>query len=568
MVFCLRAKSTAIALAVAGGWALSGWNDGRLSAEDKFIKQPVRAVPPHTPAEKPQPEPATHLQPSSTLGQPSTLVAPPGTAAGTRITNPKSAQPTSGLPSETAIPPESTPTALLPDSQTPTSEPLSLSGPTQELSLTDVPQVTVSSDKATVESNSHSQLRWLARGAMPASPSANNKGHSTGPLELINPSFSSERAEPKLPNVPTPATVSVPSRETAIAPLGSTALPTRTSETASATTSEEQASSKKVLASLVSSQIIAERPGNEANGRPIRPIDAPPGWQAIGEEMGQRIANCEALLNRKAYYSAREEGESAMLTLVRVLDLISNRYTSEPAWFAANKAMREAEDFSSAQRLTSDSDILRRIILSHETPVLKDADVTTLAPLAAAQHYRRYAEAKLLECAQGHPWAAEVVYAIGRTYQAQADVVDDGSDQPLRWKAVTLYRAARAISPYNAVATNQLGYVLLQMDRAADAREVLVASLSTSPSLQAYENLVEASRRLGDQATGNWAMQQALALKSTMVPQSNVPPVIEVDPRTFAALSPYTIGPNPQPVESAQQPYRTAAYPTSPNRNQ
>ena len=248
-----------------------------------------------------------------------------------------------------------------------------------------------------------------------------------------------------------------------------------------------------------------------------------------------------------------------MLYLVRVLDLRSNHYYSEPAWHAAAKAMSEAEDFSNAQRLTSDSDFLRRVILSHETPVLKDADANTLAPLAAAQHYRQYAQEKMVEAAQGHPWASEVLYALGRSYQSQADATQAGLQQNLRWRAITLYRSARDIAPGNATATNQLGFVLLQMDRPADAREALVDSLNAAPSLAAYENLVEASRRLGDTNTGNWAMQQALATQTVLASAGGAPQFIEVDPRTFAAMSPYSIGPSTQSSDSSAQPYRTAA---------
>jgi Tfp pilus assembly protein PilF len=158
-----------------------------------------------------------------------------------------------------------------------------------------------------------------------------------------------------------------------------------------------------------------------------------------------------------------------------------------------------------------------------------------------------------------------MLYALGRSYQAQADAVEDGSQQNLRWRAATLYRSARFISPNNALASNQLGFVLLQMDRPVDAREALVASINAFPSLAAYENLVEASRRLGDTGTSNWAMQQALALKGATAAPQGIPAFIEVDPRTFAAMSPYTIGPPPQSQNGVAQPYRTAGLSAPPN---
>jgi hypothetical protein len=401
------------------------------------------------------------------------------------------------------------------------------------------------------------QLRWLARSAFPNSA----RVVTPGPVELNNPNFVPLAPPTSVTADSLPRASSSPPLElTATAPI--TATPTLTEQPQNR---EAEPAPRKILASLVSSQIMDSRPGTEAGTRAVAPVDAPPGWQATGEKLSQQIDHCQQLLNRKAYYSAREEAETAMLHLVRVLDLMSNSYSSEPAWHAAGQAMQEAEDFSTMQRLTSDSDFLRRIILSHQTPVLKDVDATSLAPLTAAQHYRQYAELKMTDAAQGHPWAAEVIYALGRTYQAQADAAEDETQHTLRWKAVTLYRGARLIAPANAVAANQLGYVLLQMDRPLDAREAVVASLNTSPSLAAYENLVEASRRLGDAATAQWAASQALALRAAQPQPSPIPDVVEVDPRTFAAFSPYTIGPNPSPHAPATQPYRTADASTSPN---
>lgn len=411
------------------------------------------------------------------------------------------------------------------------------------------------------------QSLWRARGATPTAPATPTAAPATasstpapgaterrvGPVEIRNPNFPAAAAEAVTSAVPTPT-------------------PTTNSTSSLAWVAQEQAApqpggdgSGKTLASLVSSQILTQPRDSSAAGPAVAAIDAPPGWQAIGHALGQRISNCEMLLNRHAYFSAREESEAAFLYLARVLDLMSNSYTSEPAWHTANKALQEAEDFSTAQRLTSDSDFMRRLILSHETPVLKEVNASELAPLAAAQHYRQYAENKLVEASQGHPWASEIAYALGRTYQAQADAAEDGARDLLRWRAVTLYRGARGIAPDNAMAANQLGYVLLQMDRPQDARQALLDSLRAQPSLPALENLVEASRRMGDAATGQWAAQQVLALKDNAPPPNTAPEVIEVDPRTFAALSPYAAGPTAGAPSASPTPRTASAGPPPAN---
>jgi hypothetical protein len=304
---------------------------------------------------------------------------------------------------------------------------------------------------------------------------------------------------------------------------------------------DEEREARAVRAALVSSQIIGS--ASTRTGRPpARSENITPGWQAVGERLSVHLRQCEALLRRNAFFSAREEAETGAIYLVRVLDLASNSYQSEPRLLAAQRALTEAEDFSFSQRLTTDQNFLERVIESHQTEVLKSADVSRMSPLVAAQHYRQFAQQSLVEACQSHPWGSEVYYMLGRTYQAQAEQGSPQADS-LRWKAVTFYQAAVAITPHNAIATNQLGFILLQMDRPQDARHHLISSVHAELNAPALENLVEVSRRLNDVATQNWALQNLAQLQRLRPPQTAAPQVTEVDPQTFIALSPYTIGP-------------------------
>ena len=277
---------------------------------------------------------------------------------------------------------------------------------------------------------------------------------------------------------------------------------------------------------------------------PVHPIDTPPGWQAVADRLSQHIGRCEALLNRNAYFSARSEAESAILYLVRVLDLMDNRYASEPAWLAAQQALREADDFVGQQRLSTDRSLLRRIVDSHETPILKNGDLSTVAPMAAAQHYHIYALDLMLQATQRHPWACEALYALGRTYQAQAETEQGAKAEPFRSRAAVYYRGAHNIDPNNPLASNQLGYLMLQMDRPADAQQALIASIQAEPSAANLQNLAEASRRLGDRKLQNWAETNLAAIPSVPVPTHQIPVVMELDPKVFAAISPRASGPS------------------------
>lgn len=304
---------------------------------------------------------------------------------------------------------------------------------------------------------------------------------------------------------------------------------------------DEEREARAVRAALVSSQIMGT--ASPRSGRaPARSVDTTPGWQAVGERLTRHLRQCELLLRRNAFFSAREEAEAAAVYLVRVLDLGSNSYLAEPRLLAAQRALTEADDFAFSQRLTTDQGFLERVIESHQTDVLKSADVSRMSPLVAAQHYRQYAQQSLIDACQNHPWGSEVYYMLGRTYQAQAEQGLPQADS-LRWRAVSFYQAAVAIAPNSSIASNQLGFLLLQMDRPQDARHHLMASVQAELNEPALENLVEVSRRLNDAATQNWALQNLAHLRHMRPPQTVAPQVTEVDPQTFMALSPHTIGP-------------------------
>lgn len=207
---------------------------------------------------------------------------------------------------------------------------------------------------------------------------------------------------------------------------------------------------KKTVANLISQQLMTEY--NHLNRPPhprsVAPLEGTPGWDAVGSELKHRISACETLLGRKAYLSANEEAMTAVVYLLRILDLRENRFESEPAWVQAQRALDEAVDFTSIQRLASDVELTKRIIQSHETPVLKGKDVSQISPLTAAQYYRAYAAQKLVDASSGHPWCSDLYYSIGKVFQTQADAGTPNAHE-LRERAITYYRSAQAILPSN-----------------------------------------------------------------------------------------------------------------------
>lgn len=329
---------------------------------------------------------------------------------------------------------------------------------------------------------------------------------------------------------------------TVSSPVGRTFMPNAIPNREPAS-GQQESSQKQQVAQTVSSQIIASQPKPARDAGQLIPLNRSVGWDAIGDRLVQKGERCNHLLMRNAFFSARQEAQESIVELVRALDKVENRFHCEPALIAAQQAIKEAEDFEAQQRTTGDTGMLRRIVDSHQTPILKRQNLVNVPPLAAAEHYRLYALQSLLEAAQGHPWASEVYYLIGRTFHAQADN-SDGNPQLLRERAAVYYQAATKIRPDNALASNQLGYILLQKGQTVEAKQALVASVESGATPESLANLVEASRRLGDMQLMQWAAANHNAMQP---PQQGprIPEVVEVDARRFAAMSPKAAGPQP-----------------------
>jgi tetratricopeptide (TPR) repeat protein len=319
-------------------------------------------------------------------------------------------------------------------------------------------------------------------------------------------------------------------------------------------------------ASVSVPSIAASHTINSKTDSPIFPIRPVSGWESIGQQLLGHLSRSEQLSRRGVLLSAREEAHQALLILARHLDLLSNHFVSEPGLQAAETALREVNDLIDSAHAT-DLTRIRHIIDSHECPVLKETDLGTASPLALAQHYRYYAERKLIDASRDHPWFSDILYVLGRTYQAEADRITDASSDCLRARALVYYRAALEIRPSNALAANQIGFLLLRLDRPLEAKGFLLASVRHHPEAAALQNLVEASRRLGDRQTELWA-RQTLAATTDIKPSERPHAAVEVlDQRTFAALSPMSAGPKNRSPESrtANLPAESASF-VLPNR--
>jgi tetratricopeptide (TPR) repeat protein len=293
--------------------------------------------------------------------------------------------------------------------------------------------------------------------------------------------------------------------------------------------SAEQQAERMRIAEKQSSALQAARP--ESTFTEPGFLESPVGWKAIRQELANHLENCDSLLRRGATHSARAEVLAGLRKLFRAMDLHRGVTYSETCFEAALTAMREESDFHNLKMSRS----VASIVAMHTTPALKNRVLDSVTTELACQHYRAFARYQMLQAADGHLFAADLFYALGKTLEKDAEQNSDRAQQ-LRSQAVICYQSAIQLRPNQHHAANQLGYALIHLDRLEEAYDALRWSIESKPNAQAWTNLAEIYRRRGATSEAQYAVQQAMALAGDQ--GSDPIDVIQVDPATFARYSP------------------------------
>ncbi len=289
------------------------------------------------------------------------------------------------------------------------------------------------------------------------------------------------------------------------------------------------------LAERVSSELLSSSPSDFAG--PPQALESLPGWQAIEQELRERLDRCDVLLKRGAVLSARQEASEGLLRLYRTMDLHRGQIFSESAFEKAVTALHEELDFHKSIGGRHNAAI-QAVVNTHRTEALKNRPLDSTSTEMAAMHYRLYARYQLIAASDGHPWAADLLYAYGKTIEKEAELNPSKASQ-FRSQSVVFYQAALKAKPSHSEASSQLGYTLIHLDRIDDAYAALSDSIKQKPSANAWNNLAEVFRRRGAPSEAAYAVQQATALsQSTPQFSSENPEIVAVDAATFAKYSP------------------------------
>ncbi|XZE43361.1 tetratricopeptide repeat protein [Pirellulaceae bacterium SH467] len=335
------------------------------------------------------------------------------------------------------------------------------------------------------------------------------------------------------------------------------------------TTAEPSGQEKKLpsqreqLAQRVSENLLQPN-ARSAQGYSVPPpqaLERPAGWSALEGELRAALEQCDQLLRRGAVHSARDEIVLGLRKLMRTMDAIRGAYVSEPALDRALQALKEELDFLSVSHGVT----VESIVATHSTEVLKNRPLHGVSPAVASQHYRSFSRHQFLIGADEHPWAADLLYALGKTLEKEAET-NTVATLSLRSQAVVCYQAAIQLHSNHPEASNQLGYSLLLLDRVDEALVALNRAVQLNPNSSSWANLAEAYRISGALEQSSLAVAKASEWQRAERPgysRSN-PEVIEISPEEFARFSPaqnsYSSPSNPV----ATQPVATQSNRSSP----
>ena len=301
------------------------------------------------------------------------------------------------------------------------------------------------------------------------------------------------------------------------------------------TSFDESRMQRDVIAERVSSELASQKP--RSSSRAPESLESPPGWAAVEQELKLRLERCDSLLRRGAIHSARDEAIQGMRRLGRTLDAHRRSLISSAAFEKALTALREEVDFHNLAG-NCQPDAVPSLVASHSTEALKGRPLDGVAPEIASQHYRNYARYEFVVASDGHKWSSDLLYAYGKTLEKEAELEPDRAFLLLA-QSVACYQAATQVSPSQSDAANQLGYVLIRLDRIDDAYQALISSIKQKPTANAWNNLAEIYRRRGAASDAQYASQQAKAIANSQQNFSyDNPEITEVDSATFAKYSP------------------------------
>jgi tetratricopeptide (TPR) repeat protein len=230
--------------------------------------------------------------------------------------------------------------------------------------------------------------------------------------------------------------------------------------------------------------------------------------ESIARQADQQTRYGYELAGRGAYFAARSEFIAALRLVAQGLDTDGRTKIHGKSLAAGLTALKEAEDFMPGDcGLEADLN-LPEIIGGHDTPVLKDADKSSITTLTAMNKYYTFAQEQLAQAAGSEVAGSMALHALGKLHEEliKGKISSIKAAGP---KAMVFYQASLLVCPKNFMAANDLGAMLARGGQYEDARKMLEHSYALSRGSTVLHNLAVVYEHLGYKDMAQRTRQQA-----------------------------------------------------------
>jgi tetratricopeptide (TPR) repeat protein len=264
---------------------------------------------------------------------------------------------------------------------------------------------------------------------------------------------------------------------------------------------------------------------------------------AVHQQADATVTRAFGLAELGALYAARAEFMVALETITRALDTQFSDARYSQALAAAQKSLREAEDFLPRQGKGRPPADLSALVARHHTPVLKRQSLEKFTAVSAAQQYFAYAQLQMAAACGNAPAASRALYGIGKIHMALAEE-SPPAERMNGPKAMAYHHAALLVDSRNSLAANELGVLLARLGQLIEARATLIRAASIGPRPETWHNLAVVHQRLGEWELARLASMeherarsQAISSSPPSAPAAQ-PSIQWVAPQAFAEASP------------------------------
>ena len=220
----------------------------------------------------------------------------------------------------------------------------------------------------------------------------------------------------------------------------------------------------------------------------------------------EHITYGKSLARRGSVYSARQEFLQAIRLIADSNDATSQSRSYSTKLTNGLRALEESEDFVKAGGQSLGVD-MQSIIETHATSLIPAERLSTISPIQAMQTYYAYATSELSQAIGNSTVASEAFHAMGKLTTSSTQLGASGKSTD-RAMAIVMHAAALSADGDNYRSSNELGVLMANNGRWAQAKDFFIQSLQARQMSATWRNLARTHEKLGERELARLAWQE------------------------------------------------------------